>query len=294
MTAKFQLCLFLLVFGLLAFTGAGANIQMDNTAVRLDSGKYEWKLFLDADPSVKDQIKYVEYVLHPTFPNPVRRCDRSNDFVLEATGWGEFDISATVVFENGEKQYLKHHLRLQERDLREVAPIDPEIFTRRDTRKWILEARTSRESLQRAAPNAHFKRISEARTSRESSQRGVSGFVERSLIEPRNTSRYLGDDQWEWQVFIASDEATLGQVAYVEYTLHPTFRNPVKIVSEKGETKGQGFPFTATGWGTFTIGVKVVFTDREERYLSYDLKFGHRPGFAPISGHILNNRPAEN
>ena len=36
---------------------------------------YEWCVFIDANRDLIDKIEYVEYVLHPTFPNPLRKTD---------------------------------------------------------------------------------------------------------------------------------------------------------------------------------------------------------------------------
>jgi hypothetical protein len=55
------------------------------------------------------------YMLHPTFPEPVRLVtDRASGFRLTATGWGAFTIVAEVRGRDGTVQKLKHVLQLRE------------------------------------------------------------------------------------------------------------------------------------------------------------------------------------
>jgi hypothetical protein len=60
-------------------------------------------------------VSYVEYTLHPTFPNSDQRVDRTTDtrypFGLTATGWGVFPVAIKVVFKSGQIRYLSHMLR---------------------------------------------------------------------------------------------------------------------------------------------------------------------------------------
>jgi transcription initiation factor IIF auxiliary subunit len=74
---------------------------------------WEWSVWVDGSEQELDQIKYVEYTLHPTFPKPVqRRSDRSSQFRLQATGWGVFTIYAKIVHKDGEHTLLDHFLEL--------------------------------------------------------------------------------------------------------------------------------------------------------------------------------------
>ena len=58
---------------------------------------YGWCLFVEADAATLRQIDAVEYTLHPTFENPVRRItDPANCFMMETTGWGGFRIAIRV------------------------------------------------------------------------------------------------------------------------------------------------------------------------------------------------------
>jgi hypothetical protein len=91
------------------------GVTTDNTAKPIGSGRWEWTVFVNADPATLSQIHCVEYLLHPTFPDRDRKvCDRGSipgqAFSLTANGWGTFDIPVTVFFNDGKTQTLTHHL----------------------------------------------------------------------------------------------------------------------------------------------------------------------------------------
>ena len=74
---------------------------------------WDWSVWLEGPASELDQIKYVEYRLHPTFPNPVRRvADRKSQFKLSSAGWGGFTIYAKVIFRDGSLHSIDYPLRL--------------------------------------------------------------------------------------------------------------------------------------------------------------------------------------
>lgn len=74
---------------------------------------YDWKVFVDADPDTLANIDHVTYVLHSTFPDPIRTVsDPSTGFALETKGWGEFEIGAKVEFKDGSTQTTRHMLKL--------------------------------------------------------------------------------------------------------------------------------------------------------------------------------------
>jgi len=76
---------------------------------------YAWCVFADEPPQVISQIQSVEYVLHPTFPDPLRtKVDKRNLFALFSAGWGGFLIRITVFFENGSVLRTQHDLKLVE------------------------------------------------------------------------------------------------------------------------------------------------------------------------------------
>jgi transcription initiation factor IIF auxiliary subunit len=76
---------------------------------------WNWSVFLDDGGSGDLQkVEYVDYVLHPTFPNPRRKVrNRANGFKLSTAGWGTFQIRAFVHTIDGEKFKLEKFLILK-------------------------------------------------------------------------------------------------------------------------------------------------------------------------------------
>lgn len=75
---------------------------------------WSWEVFLDGPDADLDQVESVEYLLHPSFPEPsVRTTDRASRFALRNSGWGEFTIRAEVRPRSGAPIHLRHWLRLQ-------------------------------------------------------------------------------------------------------------------------------------------------------------------------------------
>lgn len=97
---------------------------MDNREHRLDlelrnrwqyqgDDWWDWEAFLD-DGGSGDlaKVEHVEYVLHETFPNPVRRVDDpAGGFILRTSGWGIFELTAFVYTVDGDKFKLTHQLQ---------------------------------------------------------------------------------------------------------------------------------------------------------------------------------------
>jgi len=91
-------------------------ITTGNTALQVNRNQWNWWTYILGDNDALSAIQCVEYVLHPTFPDPVKTvCDRGAQagmgFVLAASGWGTFTINITVRLKNGETKYLKHDLQ---------------------------------------------------------------------------------------------------------------------------------------------------------------------------------------
>ncbi len=92
------------------------QIAINNTSsLSGRSGYYNWTVFVQADYATLNNIDHVEYLLHPTFPNPqVSSNNRNINFGFSSTGWGEFEIKVKVVFKNRQPpQYISYWLRLQ-------------------------------------------------------------------------------------------------------------------------------------------------------------------------------------
>jgi YEATS family len=87
----------------------------------------------------------------------------------------------------------------------------------------------------------------------------------------KNTSQYIGqngESLWDWTIYIDADPSTLSQIECVQYTLHPTFSDPVQKICDNNK-----FAFSARGHGTFVVGVKILFKNGESQMLSHELIF---------------------
>ena len=83
---------------------------------------------------------------------------------------------------------------------------------------------------------------------------------------------YVGRRAWKWTIYITGDETTLRAIQSVTYTLHPTFRNPVRNVDKLGDIN-KAFPYTTSGWGTFTVKVLISFDNSFELRKEHQLVF---------------------
>ena len=78
---------------------------------------WKWSVWIEGAKADLDQIEYVTYRLHPTFPNPVRKVnDRESKFRLNSHGWGTFSIQVRIVNKTGQVIKLTHDLVLEYRD----------------------------------------------------------------------------------------------------------------------------------------------------------------------------------
>lgn len=98
---------------------------------------------------------------------------------------------------------------------------------------------------------------------------GAPSKVDTKIIEIRNFSKkigrkaYIGKREWEWTIYLISDQSTLQNINCVKYTLHPTFPKPVwEFCGEENKgTIDKAYPLTMIGWGTFTVDVLISFKD---------------------------------
>jgi transcription initiation factor IIF auxiliary subunit len=63
---------------------------------------WDWEAFIDDEGSGElSNVDYVEYVLHPTFPNPLRKITNpQGGFRLKTSGWGPFYLKAFVHYKD--------------------------------------------------------------------------------------------------------------------------------------------------------------------------------------------------
>jgi transcription initiation factor IIF auxiliary subunit len=92
------------------------NLELKNTSLPFENRNgtifYNWTAFLEGSQDSLSHISKVQYVLHPTFKNPVVDIEEGKDFgfPISAIGWGTFQIKAIVYFDDGHTQELKHNL----------------------------------------------------------------------------------------------------------------------------------------------------------------------------------------
>jgi len=84
-----------------------------------------------------------------------------------------------------------------------------------------------------------------------------------------NDSKYLGERSWSWNVWLEGPFAELDKVVSVKYFLHPTFRQPIRILTDKS-TK---FKLSSGGWGEFNINAEVLLEGKKKLMLNHWLKF---------------------
>ena len=84
-----------------------------------------------------------------------------------------------------------------------------------------------------------------------------------------NYSRHVGsrgDYEWfEWKVFMDESPEILDKVQSVEYRLHETFPNPIRIV----EKRQSQFALKSAGWGQFWIFITIYVKDGTEEHTKY-------------------------
>lgn len=90
------------------------SLRLRNTWKYKGNDRWDWTIFLDDDGTGEiDNVAFVEYILHPTFPKPRRiETNRGNNFALITNGWGTFLIRAFANTKKGDIIKLEHILYL--------------------------------------------------------------------------------------------------------------------------------------------------------------------------------------
>lgn len=88
------------------------DIKLQNSWENKEQDRWDWSAYLTG--SDVSNVEYVEYILHPTFENPMRKIENpAYGFRLETSGWGTFDLKAIVHFKDGTHHLLTHNLKLE-------------------------------------------------------------------------------------------------------------------------------------------------------------------------------------
>jgi transcription initiation factor IIF auxiliary subunit len=82
------------------------------------------------------------------------------------------------------------------------------------------------------------------------------------------TSEKYGDRFYDWCVFVDEDSAVINSVKSIEYTLHPTFPDPVRVIDDKSSR----FALYSAGWRIFPIQIRITYEDGAESLTSYQLR----------------------
>ena len=85
---------------------------------------------------------------------------------------------------------------------------------------------------------------------------------------------YAGEDWWKWSVWIEGQDEALNRIEFAEWTLHPTFPNPVRRISDRA-TK---FRLDTGGWGVFPIFVRLQLKDGQQIKLRHQLQLHYPDG----------------
>ena len=77
-----------------------------------------------------------------------------------------------------------------------------------------------------------------------------------------------GDKWYDWCIFVDEDKSVIDSIVSVQYTLHPSFPNPVRVSTDKYNR----FVLYSGGWGGFNIQIEVVFTNGDKYSTVYYLR----------------------
>lgn len=93
-------------------------------------------------------------------------------------------------------------------------------------------------------------------------------------LKLKNRWKHITEDWWEWEAFLDDGgSGELGQVVDVKYVLHPTFPNPVQVITDPTG----GFVLKTSGWGEFGLKAFVHMQDNSERKLTHEIELKHNP-----------------
>jgi transcription initiation factor IIF auxiliary subunit len=85
-------------------------------------------------------------------------------------------------------------------------------------------------------------------------------------------SRFSGTKEghrlYAWCVFVDMDRENLKKIREVEYTLHPSFADPVRTVSDATNC----FALLSQGWGEFQLRTRISFADGSVIRKAFHLK----------------------
>jgi transcription initiation factor IIF auxiliary subunit len=91
-------------------------------------------------------------------------------------------------------------------------------------------------------------------------------------LDIENVAERIADERWQWTAFVSGPSDQIEKIECVQYTLHPTFPDPIKKVCSSTDPR-HPFALTATGWGTFNLRARIEFKDGTSREITHYLQF---------------------
>lgn len=98
--------------------------------------------------------------------------------------------------------------------------------------------------------------------------------VQNNKYKIAQASDYVAEDWWKWWLYIDAAASDLDEIEYVIYTLHATFNEPVRKISDRTSY----FRLDAEGWGVFTIYAQLHLKDGSTVSLEHDLHLTYPDG----------------
>lgn len=90
-------------------------------------------------------------------------------------------------------------------------------------------------------------------------------------LQLNNSWDYDKDERWDWSAYLTG--ADLPKVDHVEYILHPTFKKPLRKVTDPTD----GFRMDASGWGRFELKAIVHLKDGTQQLLTHEVRLSYMP-----------------
>jgi transcription initiation factor IIF auxiliary subunit len=82
------------------------------------------------------------------------------------------------------------------------------------------------------------------------------------------TQKKHDEDWFDWCVYVGGEARVIDSIESVEYTLHPTFPNPIRLTKNKLDR----FALFSAGWGGFLIRIAITLEDGSAVNAGYSLK----------------------
>lgn len=90
-----------------------------------------------------------------------------------------------------------------------------------------------------------------------------------SRVQVAKNALYDDRETYEWFLTVDSPDDGLDQIDYVQYELHHSFNNPMRIIRDRKSR----FLLRFVGWGTFDIPITIQFNDGSQITTHHELQF---------------------